>query len=96
MIRTGLAYFDYVEKRMKELDGRAKLFLRDKGIRDEGGIMDPKDDKHDDGRPPNKRYRIDPSSAHQRRCDDAPVICYNLFCRSPMECTCKPAFHKIP
>ncbi|KAJ1354410.1 hypothetical protein KIN20_011340 [Parelaphostrongylus tenuis] len=31
---------------MKELDGRAKLLLRDEGIRDEGGIMDPKDDQH--------------------------------------------------
>ncbi|KAJ1367561.1 hypothetical protein KIN20_028498 [Parelaphostrongylus tenuis] len=43
MIRTGLAYFDYIEKRMKELDERANLFLRDKGIRD-GGIIDPKDE----------------------------------------------------
>ncbi|KAJ1361016.1 hypothetical protein KIN20_020163 [Parelaphostrongylus tenuis] len=43
VIRTGLAYFDYIEKRMKELDGRAKLFLSDEGIRDEGGIWDPEE-----------------------------------------------------
>ncbi|KAJ1364342.1 hypothetical protein KIN20_024424 [Parelaphostrongylus tenuis] len=89
VIRTCLAYFDYIEKRMIELDQKAKQYLHDKGIRDKG-IHELEHDGLDSGSSPTRRRSIDRSSIHLRRSDNRYVICYNLFCSNANECTCEP------
>ncbi|KAJ1360127.1 hypothetical protein KIN20_019030 [Parelaphostrongylus tenuis] len=61
-----LAYFDYIERRMLELDEEAKQYLRDRGTSDKD-TNELKHDTIDNGSPPTTRRRIDLSCIQQRR-----------------------------
>lgn len=90
--KKSLAYFAYMEKRIRCFDVKAKQYLRERGI------VRPEYDDLDEpyGTPRSLVPRIDPACVHKRNGEEVPVICYNLYCRSISKCTCKPLVKHVP
>ncbi|KJH46292.1 hypothetical protein DICVIV_07635 [Dictyocaulus viviparus] len=85
MTKKSLAYFAYIDKRTMQLDAEARHYLRSRGF------VKPEYDDLDETCSISypKHLRVDPSSVHRRNGDEAPTICYNIYCRNHSKCTCK-------